>query len=57
MIDPEIRYSMAKFEQSRRDKKRERHRAYFDALEPDPSPRPVGGATEESACCELEEAS
>ena len=57
MIDPEIQYSMAKFEQSRRDKQRERHRAYFDALELDPLPHPAGDATEGSACCELEEAS
>jgi hypothetical protein len=57
MIDPEIQYSLWRFEQSRRDAKLERRRAYLLALNPQPQPDMAPDEVEDSACCELEAAS
>jgi hypothetical protein len=57
IIDPEIQYSLWRFEQSRRDKRLERHRAHQQALEPRPPPDMARDHGEESLCCEFEVAS
>jgi hypothetical protein len=53
MIDPELSYLVWKFEQSRRDRKLERQRAYLGALELEPLLDPAGEHGEEPAPCEL----
>jgi len=57
MIDPEIQYSLWRFEQSRRDAKLERRRAHLQALNPQPQPDVAPDDVENSACGELEAAS
>jgi hypothetical protein len=57
MIDPETWYGLWKYEQHRRARQQERRRSQLQAAEPDDLPRLASHNGEESACCELEEAS